>query len=95
MDLEAVNASAAELADLASDALSVLTDKSLGPATARAKALVALHKALSGRIWIEAHCQDMALAVRGLALMPAGTDDYSRAELWRKLVQPHPHGDNC
>lgn len=89
-ELEAVNSGAA-LVDLASDALCILSNKSIGPATARAQALVALYKALSGQNWIETRCQDMALAVRGLALLPASTDEYSRTELWRKMVPVRSH----
>jgi hypothetical protein len=67
-------------------ALEVLADRSLSPEEARRRASVLIVAALQGQDRIEQRCQNMALAVRQFALLPADTPISVYDEIWSNLV---------
>lgn len=67
-------------------ALEVLADKTLTPEAARREASRMIVEALQGQDRIEQRCQNMALAVRQFALLPANTPDAVYNEIWANLV---------
>jgi hypothetical protein len=67
-------------------ALEVLADKTLAPEAARREAAQMIVTALQGQDRIEQRCQNMALAVRQFALLPANTPDSVYDEIWANLV---------
>jgi hypothetical protein len=67
-------------------ALEVLADKTLTPEAARREAAQMIVTALQGQDRIEQRCQNMALAVRQFALLPASTPESVYDEIWANLV---------
>jgi hypothetical protein len=67
-------------------ALEVLADKTLTPEAAHREAAHMIVTALQGQDRIEQRCQNMALAVRQFALLPASTPDSVYEEIWANLV---------
>jgi len=67
-------------------ALEVLSDKSLNCDQVRRQATAIIINALQGQDRIEQRCQNMALAVRQFALLPAATQDDVYDEIWANLV---------
>lgn len=67
-------------------ALEVLGDKTIPFEEARRLAASIIVHALQGQDRIEQRCQNMALAVRQFALLPAGTPDDVYNEIWSNLV---------
>ena len=67
-------------------ALEVLADKSSTPEQSRRNAEAMIVSALQGQDRIEQRCQNMALAVRQFALLPADTPDSVYQEIWANLV---------
>lgn len=76
----------AALVDAVGDALHVLADKQLSSDFARREAIGMIVSALQGQDRIEQRCQNMALAVRQFALLPANTSDAVYDEIWANLV---------
>jgi hypothetical protein len=74
------------LADGVTDALEVLADRSLSAEEARALACRIIISALQGQDRIEQRCQNMALAVRQFALLPATAPESAYDEIWSSLV---------
>jgi hypothetical protein len=67
-------------------ALEVLADQSLSGAAAKKEAVAIIVNALQGQDRIEQRCQNMALAVRQFALLPATAPDSVYDEIWSSLV---------
>jgi len=67
-------------------ALETLADTSLGPDTARRKAVAMMISALQGQDRIEQRCQNLALAVRQFALLPPTAPDSVYEEIWASLI---------
>ncbi|HEY9009693.1 MAG TPA: hypothetical protein VIN06_01615 [Devosia sp.] len=67
-------------------ALEVLADKSLPLEQAKREAVSMIVSALQGQDRIEQRCQNMALAVRQFALLPANAPDSVYDEIWASLV---------
>ena len=67
-------------------ALEVLADKSSTPEQSRRNAEAMIVSALQGQDRIEQRCQNMALAVRQFALLPADTPESVYQEIWASLV---------
>jgi hypothetical protein len=76
----------AALVDAVGEALAVLSNKKLGAEHARREAMAMIVSALQGQDRIEQRCQNMALAVRQFALLPATTPDAVYDEIWGTLV---------
>ena len=74
------------LADGVTDALEVLSDRSLPAEEARAIAIRLIVSALQGQDRIEQRCHNMAIAVRQLALLPATAPQSDHDEIWSRLV---------
>lgn len=68
------------------EALEVLADRSLPTDLAHRKAVAMIVSALQGQDRIEQRCQNMALAVRQFALLPANAPDSTYDEIWASLV---------
>lgn len=67
-------------------ALEVLADKTLTFDAAKKEAVAMIVSALQGQDRIEQRCQNMALAVRQFALLPANAPDAVYDEIWASLV---------
>ncbi len=67
-------------------ALEVLADRSLGCEDGRKEAVTMIVNALQGQDRIEQRCQNMALAVRQFALLPATAPESDYDEIWANLV---------
>ncbi len=67
-------------------ALEVLADKSMTCADSKRDAVAMIVSALQGQDRIEQRCQNMALAVRQFALLPATAPDSDYDEIWSNLV---------
>jgi hypothetical protein len=67
-------------------ALEILADKSLGCEASKAEAVAMIVNALQGQDRIEQRCQNMALAVRQFALLPATAPESDYDEIWANLV---------
>jgi hypothetical protein len=74
------------LVDAIGEALAVLANKQLSDDYARGQAIGMIVSALQGQDRIEQRCQNMALAVRQFALLPANTPDAVYDEIWASLV---------
>jgi hypothetical protein len=68
------------------DALEVLTDKSINAEQRTKKAAAMIVNALQGQDRIEQRCQNMALAVRQFALLPPTAPDSDYDEIWSSLI---------
>jgi hypothetical protein len=66
-------------------ALETLADDALPPEEQRRQAVAMIVAAVQGQDRIEQRCQNMALAVRQFALLPAGTPDAVYDEIWTRL----------
>jgi|SRR4051812_9144330 hypothetical protein len=76
----------AVMVDGVADALEVLSDHAI-PADQRVRRAAAMIvNALQGQDRIEQRCQNMALAVRQFALLPATAPDSDYDEIWANLV---------
>jgi hypothetical protein len=67
-------------------ALEVLADRTRPPEETRRQAVDMIVSALQGQDRIEQRCQNMALAVRQFALLPADAPDSVHDEIWTSLV---------
>ena len=67
-------------------ALEILSDKTLNSDQVRRQATAIIVNALQGQDRIEQRCQNMALAVRQFALLPATAPDSDYEEIWANLV---------
>lgn len=67
-------------------ALEVLADRTRPPEETRRQAVDMIVSALQGQDRIEQRCQNMALAVRQFALLPADAPDSMHDEIWTSLV---------
>ena len=67
-------------------ALEVLADRAMPAETARKEAARIIVRALQGQDRIEQRCQNMALAVRQFALLPASAPESDYDEIWANLV---------
>lgn len=67
-------------------ALEVLADKNLTLEQAKKEAVSIIVSALQGQDRIEQRCQNMALAVRQFALLPATAPESVYDEIWASLV---------
>ena len=67
-------------------ALEVLADRSMSCEDSRREAVTMIVNALQGQDRIEQRCQNMALAVRQFALLPATAPDSDYDEIWANLV---------
>ena len=76
----------AAMVDRVAVALDVLADSSLTEEARRKKASAIIVNALQGQDRIEQRCQNMALAVRQFALLPADATDADYEEIWASLV---------
>jgi hypothetical protein len=76
----------ASLVEAVGEALAVLSNKQLSAEYAREEAIAMIVAALQGQDRIEQRCQNMALAVRQFALLPANTPDGVFDEIWSNLV---------
>jgi len=76
----------AAMVDGITDALEVLADKNLSCEAAKRQAVAMIVSALQGQDRIEQRCQNMALAVRQFALLPATAPDSDYDEIWSNLV---------
>lgn len=75
----------AALVDGVTDALTVLADRNLNPEQRQKQAVAMIVSALQGQDRIEQRCQNMALAVRQFALLPATAPDSDYDEIWANL----------
>lgn len=76
----------AALVEAVTAALETLGDPAENCETARRTAVAMIVKALQGQDRIEQRCQNMALAVRQFALLPATAPDEVYEEIWRSLI---------
>ena len=76
----------AAMVDGITDALEVLADRTANCDASRRKAIAMIVNALQGQDRIEQRCQNMALAVRQFALLPATAPDSVYEEIWSSLV---------
>jgi len=67
-------------------ALEILADNSMNPEAAKREAIAMIVNALQGQDRIEQRCQNMALAVRQFALLPATAPESDYDEIWSNLV---------
>lgn len=67
-------------------ALEVLADRSRQPEASRREAVDMIVCALQGQDRLEQRCQNMALAVRQIALLPPDTPESVHDEIWSSLV---------
>ncbi|MDC9826398.1 hypothetical protein PRN20_21900 [Devosia sp. ZB163] len=74
------------MVDGVTQALDLLSDKTMSPEVARREAAHLIVNALQGQDRIEQRCQNMALAVRQFALLPPNTPDKVYDEIWSTLV---------
>ncbi|MEQ1771215.1 MAG: hypothetical protein ABL879_15390 [Devosia sp.] len=75
----------AAMVDGISYALELLADRSLSCDESRKQAAAIIVNALQGQDRIEQRCQNMALAVRQFALLPATAPDSTYDEIWSSL----------
>jgi hypothetical protein len=76
----------AAMVDGITDALEVLADRNLSCDAAKRQAVAMIVSALQGQDRIEQRCQNMALAVRQFALLPATAPESDYDEIWSNLV---------
>ena len=76
----------AAMVDGITDALAVLADRNLNSDQRTKQAVAMIVSALQGQDRIEQRCQNMALAVRQFALLPATAPDSDYEEIWATLV---------
>jgi len=67
-------------------ALEILAEKSSNPEAQKREAIAMIVNALQGQDRIEQRCQNMALAVRQFALLPATAPESDYDEIWSNLV---------
>jgi hypothetical protein len=85
-ELDETARQSAAMVEAVTVALEVLSDKSMSAEAARKEAARMIVSALQGQDRIEQRCQNMALAVRQFALLPATTPDSVYDEIWASLV---------
>jgi hypothetical protein len=85
-ELEETGRQTATMVDSVTDALEVLTDRSLSAEQRMRRAAAMIVNAVQGQDRIEQRCQNMALAVRQFALLPATAPDSDYDEIWANLV---------
>jgi hypothetical protein len=85
-ELEETGRQTASMVDGVTEALAVLTDTSLPSDHRMRRAAAMVVSALQGQDRIEQRCQNMALAVRQFALLPATAPDSDYDEIWANLV---------
>lgn len=76
----------ASMVDGVTQALQLLSDRSVDPDFARAEAVRMIVHALQGQDRIEQRCRNMALATRQFALLPPNTPPEVYEEIWSTLV---------
>jgi hypothetical protein len=76
----------ASMVDGVTQALELLSDKTVEPERARREAIHLIVHALQGQDRIEQRCHNMALATRQFALLPPGTPAKVYDEIWSTLV---------
>ncbi len=76
----------AVLVEAVTAALEVLADRTRADDAARREAARMIVSAVQGQDRIEQRCQNMALAVRQFALLPASATDAAYDEIWASLV---------
>lgn len=85
-ELDETGRQTAAMVEGITEALEVLADAKLGAEQARRKAAAIIVGAIQGQDRIEQRCQNMALAVRQFALLPATAPDSDYDEIWANLV---------
>ena len=76
----------AMMVDGVTHALEILADSTLTQEQSRREAIAVIINALQGQDRIEQRCQNMALAVRQFALLPATAPESVYDEIWSNLV---------
>jgi hypothetical protein len=85
-ELDETGRQTAAMVDGIAIALETLTDPSLSPEQAKSQAITMIISALQGQDRIEQRCQNMALAVRQFALLPATAPDADYDQIWASLT---------
>ena len=85
-ELEETGRQTAAMVEGVAYALEVLADKALSCDDSKKEAIAIIVSALQGQDRIEQRCQNMALAVRQFALLPATAPDSDYEEIWANLV---------
>ena len=85
-ELEETARQTAAMVEGITDALEVMADQNLTAEQSRRQAIAMIVNALQGQDRIEQRCQNMALAVRQFALLPADAPESVYDEIWSGLV---------
>ena len=85
-ELDETGRQTAAMVEGITEALEVLSDKSLNADQARRKAAAVIINAIQGQDRIEQRCQNMALAVRQFALLPPTAPESVYDGIWASLI---------